>query len=103
MHNMREAFDHHQSRNFNRTKLRDPSKVVPSQIHEHDVLSPFLLIGCQLLGELNVLRLTLATRVGPGDWSVFEQPARTSHEHLRRCTKKRLIVSEFQKEHVWRR
>ena len=92
MHDVRVALDLHQIGELHAVVLGDPADVIAAQVHEHDVLSPFLGIGQQLGRQGTVLGLVPApppgARQGPdGDCTLLDP-----NQDLRRAADQAKIV-----------
>ncbi len=61
------ALDRHERGKPHAAELRHPADVVPSEIHQHQVLGTLLRVGGQLGRECRVLLRRGAARAGPGD------------------------------------
>jgi hypothetical protein len=76
MHHVGVPLDGHERSQADRSELRHTPNVVPSQVHQHQVLCPFLGVCLQLVSEGSVLLGRRPARSRPrnrpeGDFAVF--------------------------------
>ncbi len=82
MHDMRVALDVHQRFDFDRAALGHPPDVVPAQVHEHNVLGPFLLIGQQAPLQLLILFGGGATAARAGNRTYRDESVFAPHQNF---------------------
>ena len=80
---------------------RDAANVIATEIDQHDVLRPFLLIRQEVTRQRVVLLRRSSSGSGSGDWVIGHGATLQSNEELRRGPYD-LVVDEIQIEHVRR-
>ena len=101
MHHVAVLLDAHEIGHLDGSEIADAAQVVSSQIHQHDVFRPLLLVSEQLPAELRVLFRRPAARARAGDRPVFDAPFPHLDQHLRGSAYEMQIVDP-QKKHIWR-
>ena len=77
---------------WTRVVVGDPADVVAAQVHEHDVLGPFLGVGQQFLGQGPVLGLVLAPPPRAGERADRDRPVLDPDQDLRRAADQAEVV-----------
>ncbi|MNE70409.1 hypothetical protein D3C80_1662000 [compost metagenome] len=77
---------------FDCAELRYPAQIIAAQVHQHQMLCPFLFIFQQLLGQCPVLSLVRSPRPGSGNRPRSHPAAVYLHQRLRRGADDDLLI-----------
>ena len=103
MHDVAVAFDYHLLGHFNGSEFGHPTKIIATQVDQHDVLGAFLRIAKQILRESVVVGWIFSPGACPGDGANLYDPFTHAHVQFRRAADCGEIVAEIEIKHIRRR
>ena len=83
MHDMGITLHIHQVADAHRAWLTDPPDVIAAQIHQHNVLGPFLLVTLEFLFQAVILGGCFSPRPGPGQGTGHDHAILYPYQNLR--------------------
>ena len=102
MHHMRVLFREHELLDPHRSVLTDTPQIVATQIHQHQMLGPLLLILEQFFFKCLLFCRIAATPAGTRDGTILKVRSLNTDQHLRRRAGDAHILT-LEKEHIGRR
>ncbi len=82
MHDVRVALERHELRHAHAAVGTDAPEVVASEVDEHHMFGPLLLVALELLAEPQVFLVRPTAPAGPGDWMGLGMTPLDAHQHL---------------------
>src|SRR5262245_12431503 len=102
MHDVTVSLHGHKFGHFHGAVLGDSPDVVPSQIHQHQMLGSFLRVSKQLHAQPFVLGLSRASLPRSSNWADLDPSVPESDVHFRRAADQGKSLAEAEAKHVGR-